>query len=222
VNESAITLFFKNVEILKDVTEIWMSDICDSSGIWGTNNNKIVIMIRYLLSFEEMYIMKLENTVQQLNGEISSVIIDDVKCDHCIPNCQFPSWRVKYKFNFPQWVNRILIVDDAKYMCDLIKVNLKRNGIDCIVAINKEMAMDAIVNLKVDACILDANLGNESGNELELPLVAAGIPFIYYTGAPDTVSPHVNVPIVLKTTDIQEAFKKLVQVCEEKASMKAD
>jgi DNA-binding NtrC family response regulator len=160
--------------------------------------------------------MKLENTVKQLNGEISATIIDGVKCDHCSPNCQFPSWRVKYKFNFPKWVNRILVVDDAKYMCDLIKVNLKRNNIDCIIAINKEMALDAIVNLKVDACILDANLGNEKGNELELPLVAAGIPFIYYTGMPDVVNKRVDVPIVLKTTDIQEAFKKLVQVCDQK------
>lgn len=76
---------------------------------------------------------------------------------------------------------RILIVDDEKPICDLIKMSLTRAGYSCTCVYDGMAAADLLDETVYDLILLDVMLPNVDGFELMEYIRPLGIPVIFLT-----------------------------------------
>ncbi len=81
---------------------------------------------------------------------------------------------------------KILIAEDEEPIANLIKVNLKRAGYDCVWAANGELAADYMMNYKYDLVLLDIMLPGINGYELMDYAKTLGLPVIFLTALGST------------------------------------
>ena len=80
---------------------------------------------------------------------------------------------------------RILIVDDEKPIANLIRMNLKRAGYECICAYDGQQAADLIEKESFDLVLLDIMLPKFDGYDLLAFIRPMGIPVIFLTAKSD-------------------------------------
>jgi CheY-like chemotaxis protein len=102
--------------------------------------------------------------------------------------------------------NRILVVEDEALVAIAIREALEEQGYSVIGPCNRITdAMVALRHNRVDAAVLDVNLGDDSVYPLADTLVAESIPFIFVTGygAEELDRRFMTVPILQKPIERQ-------------------
>ena len=83
---------------------------------------------------------------------------------------------------------RTLVVEDSFLLGLQMKTDLEQLGMSVIGPVpNVRAAIDAIDQQKVDAAILDINLGKENSFPVAHALKERGIPFVFITGYDDLI-----------------------------------
>ena len=111
---------------------------------------------------------------------------------------------------------RILVVDDDRDLCELIRFALGRNGHDCILAYTVAQALTAVRDEDPDAAIVDVNLPDGNGFDLTRRIRTESLlPIIILTtrggdadqiagfdaGADDYMAKPFNMTLLLKRLD---------------------
>jgi two-component system chemotaxis response regulator CheY len=87
-----------------------------------------------------------------------------------------------------------LVVDDSKTMREMVSFTLRKAGFDIIEAEDGRLALDAIVNKKINLVVTDLNMPNMNGLQLIKAL--------------RTHPSYISTPILMLTTE-SDGFKKL-------------
>ncbi|MGQ4893444.1 MAG: hypothetical protein ACP6IQ_02325 [Candidatus Njordarchaeia archaeon] len=72
-----------NEELLMKV----MYQICDSEMVYDNNLEKLISFVDFVGAVLEMVLVSAENTLNELDGELSQVEYNGVKCQHCKEGC---------------------------------------------------------------------------------------------------------------------------------------
>lgn len=80
----------------------------------------------------------------------------------------------------PAW----LLIDDDEAFAQVLQRSLKRQDIEAVCAHNRQQAITALESRSFDRCVLDLNLGGESGLQLlpELLSIHPGLEVLVLTG----------------------------------------
>lgn len=123
---------------------------------------------------------------------------------------------------------RILIVDDEKPICDLIKMSLTRAGYSCTCVYDGMAAADLLDETVYDLILLDVMLPNVDGFELMEYIRPLGIPVIFLTaknsvndrvrglrmGAEDIVKPFEVIELLARVDVVLRRYNKTESVLE--------
>ena len=80
---------------------------------------------------------------------------------------------------------RVLVVDDEKPIANLIRMNLVRQGYECICAYDGQQALDELEKQEFDLILLDIMLPKFDGYDLLAFIRPMGIPVIFLTAKGD-------------------------------------
>jgi len=115
---------------------------------------------------------------------------------------------------FPARGLRVLVVEDELLIALQLESELAERGYRIVgPAQSLEEGLDLTRSERFDAAVLDINLGEESSLPIAEELAAAGTPFAFMTGYPDTllIPPHLRtIPAIRKPFQV-EALLGLLQ-----------
>jgi len=82
---------------------------------------------------------------------------------------------------------RVLIVDDEKLLCRVMRDFLQEKGLSMDIAFTGGEGLDLLLKRSFDAVIVDHRLTDMTGNDfiLKAHKIMPGMKFIIYTGMPD-------------------------------------
>ena len=80
---------------------------------------------------------------------------------------------------------RVLVVDDEKPIANLIRMNLVRQGYECVCAYDGQQALDELENQEFDLVLLDIMLPEYDGYDLLAFIRQMNIPVIFLTAKSD-------------------------------------
>jgi len=112
---------------------------------------------------------------------------------------------------------RVLIVEDAVLLALELETGLSDAGAHVIgPAYELEEAL-ALLDQKIDAAVLDANLNGESVMPVAQALAERGVPFIFATGYGDTGAALAgfNAPIVRKPYDVGQVAQAVTDLMQD-------
>lgn len=112
---------------------------------------------------------------------------------------------------------RVLIVEDAVLLALELETGLSDAGAQVIgPAYELEEAM-ALLDQKIDAAVLDANLNGQSVMPVAQALAERGVPFLFATGYGDTGAALAgfNAPIVRKPYDVSQVARAVTELMQD-------
>ena len=80
---------------------------------------------------------------------------------------------------------RVLVVDDEKPIANLIRMNLVRQGYECVCAYDGQQALDELEKQEFDLVLLDIMLPEYDGYDLLAFIRPLNIPVIFLTAKSD-------------------------------------
>lgn len=112
----------------------------------------------------------------------------------------------------------IMILEDEPFIAMDLQYAFEDSGARASVAANCPDAFALLDRERIDAAVLDVNLGNGATCEpVALALRKAGIPFVLHTGDLDRHGEHlrnIDAPVLAKPTLAREVAKRVLRLIE--------
>jgi len=109
---------------------------------------------------------------------------------------------------------RILVVEDVPLLAfDIIEQIQEHNGVALGPAMTLEQGLNALRDMKPDACIINIRLGPDMVYELADKLLEQGVPFVFASSElrSDIPERFAGVPLFAKPVDMVKAAAGLIE-----------
>ena len=191
--------FEDRIHDIKSFAEDMIYGICDSTRFFESNDERLSNILEILSTLEYNGIIIFEKTLDHLNGELSGLTFEGIKCNHCDVNCEYQ--HIDKNLLETNRIRNLLYVEDDLTYTTSVSFILRKYDVNVFIAksiFEANQFLDG--NKTVEFVILDYYLKDGNGNILEDEIIKKKLPYFYYTsGGYDLKGIKKNAKVLLKS-----------------------